>query len=120
VSIRSTFGIDGFDLAVHLLVTFFAIMILGPAMELNPGIALGVVPMVSLLVLAWRRKRGLAELGPEAVDQVDPARMYEIEARLAELEALQDRFLELEERVDFAERLLARDAEAQRLGKGSP
>ncbi len=120
MSIRSTFGIDGFDLAVHLLVTVFAVMILGPGMELNPGIALGVVPMVSLLVLAWRRKRGLADLGPEAAEHADPARVYELEGRVAELEMLQERFLELEERVDFAERLLARDAEAQRLGKGSP
>ena len=38
---------------------------------------------------------------------------------MAELGGLQERFLELEERVDFAERLLARDAEAQRIGKGS-
>lgn len=119
MSLRSTFGIDGFDLAVHLLVTFFAIMVLGPGMELNPGIALGVVPIVSLLVLAWRRTRGLAALGPEAADPADPARMYELEVRVAELEALQERFMELEERVDFAERLLAREADAQRLGKGS-
>lgn len=120
MSLRSTFGIDGFDLTIHLLVTFLAVMVFGPVMELNPGIALGVIPMVSLLVLAWRRKQGLAALGPEASDPPDPARMYELELRVAELEALQERFLELEERVDFAERLLARDAEAQRLGKGSP
>lgn len=119
MSIRSTFGIDGFDLTIHLLVTFFAIMVLGPVMELNPGIALGAVPMVSLLVLAWRRRQGLAALGPEATDEVEAARVYELEARVAELEALQERFLELEERVDFAERLLARDAEAQKLGRGS-
>lgn len=119
MSLRSTFGIDGFDLTVHLLVTLFAIMVLGPVMELNPGIALGAVPMVSLIVLAWRRKRGLASLGPGDTGEVEAARVYELEARVAELEALQERFLELEERVDFAERLLARDAEAQRIGKGS-
>lgn len=119
MSLRSTFGIDGFDLTIHLLVTFFAIMVFGPVMELNPGVALAVVPMISLLVLAWRRKQGLAAAGPEAPEQAESARMYELELRVAELEALQERFMELEERVDFAERLLARDADAQRLGKGS-
>jgi hypothetical protein len=119
MSLRSTFGIDGFDLTVHLLVTFFAIMVLGPVMELNPGIALGAVPMLSLIILAWRRKQGLAAMGPGAADEVEASRVYELEARVAELEGLQERFLELEERVDFAERLLARDAESQRLGKGT-
>ena len=33
-------------------------------------------------------------------------RITEVEARLAELESRQDRLLELEERLDFAERLL--------------
>jgi type VI protein secretion system component VasK len=120
MSIRSTFGMDGFDLAVHLLVTFFAVMALGPGLELNPAIALGIVPMVSLILLAWRRKRGLATMAPEATGEVEAARVYELEARVAELEALQERFLELEERVDFAERLITRDVDAQRLGKGSP
>jgi hypothetical protein len=118
MSIRSTFGMDGFDLTVHLLVTLFAFLALGPGMELAPFIALGVVPIVSLLILAWRRRRGLATMVPEAPGELDAARVYEIEARLRELETLQERFLELEERVDFAERLLARETDAQRLGKG--
>ena len=119
MSIRSTFGMDGFDLAVHVLVTFFAVMVLGPGMELNPAIALAIVPMISIIVLAWRRKRGLESMPTGSTGEVDAARVYELEVRLAELEALQERFLELEERVDFAERLLARDADAQRIGKGS-
>jgi Tfp pilus assembly protein PilO len=40
----------------------------------------------------------------------------EIQSRLAELEEVKQRLGELEERVDFAERLLAKQREAGRLG----
>jgi len=40
----------------------------------------------------------------------------DIERRLAELEDVKQRLGELEERVDFAERLLARQRDAERLG----
>ena len=40
----------------------------------------------------------------------------EVESRLAELDEVKKRLGELEERVDFAERLLARQREAERLG----
>ena len=40
----------------------------------------------------------------------------DMQSRLAELEDVKQRLAELEERVDFAERLLARQREAGRLG----
>lgn len=40
-------------------------------------------------------------------------RVAELEARVSELEAVQARLLELEERVDFAERLLTRPADGE-------
>ena len=40
----------------------------------------------------------------------------DIQSRLAELDDVKARLGELEERVDFAERLLARQREAERLG----
>lgn len=46
---------------------------------------------------------------------VDPHRLQELETRVAELEALNQRTLELEERVEFAERLLGKLREADRL-----
>lgn len=119
MSIRSTFGIDAFDLSVHIIVTFFVMILVGLGMGFGPPVALAAVPLASLLVLAWRRKRGLPSGTPGSTGETEAARLYEHEARLGELETLQERFLELEERVDFAERLLAREAEAQRLGKGS-
>ncbi len=44
-----------------------------------------------------------------------PAETEEMQARLAELDELKRRVGELEERVDFAERLLARHREGERL-----
>jgi len=44
-----------------------------------------------------------------------PAEVEEMQARLAELDELKRRVAELEERVDFAERLLARQREQERL-----
>ena len=44
-----------------------------------------------------------------------PAEVEEMQARLAELDELKRRVAELEERVDFAERPLARQREQERL-----
>ena len=113
MSVRSTFGIDGFDLFVHGAVTLATVIVTGPVMQLNPGVALGVVPTVSLLFLSWRRKRGLASLPPEEMDEVAAQRLYDLEERVAELETMQFRMQELEERVDFAERLLTQSPQVQ-------
>lgn len=48
----------------------------------------------------------------------DPARLSELESRVAELEQVPPRVGELEERVDFAERMLAQRRDAARLGEG--
>ncbi|HXE56724.1 MAG TPA: hypothetical protein VNK43_01875 [Gemmatimonadales bacterium] len=46
------------------------------------------------------------------------AELDELRARVAELEAAQARVGELEDRLDFAERLLARRPDLERLGEG--
>ncbi|HVX88946.1 MAG TPA: hypothetical protein VG940_08475 [Gemmatimonadales bacterium] len=56
----------------------------------------------------WRRSGG-------AVDRQELATMR---TRLEELEAERGRVAELEERLDFAERLLARQAEIDKLAEG--
>ena len=51
----------------------------------------------------------------------DPTLRAEVEqlhSRLAEVDALQHRVMELEERVDFAERLLSQRREPERLERG--
>ena len=50
---------------------------------------------------------------------VDEQRMHELEARVAELEQSQARLAEVEERLDFNERLLSQQRDAARLGEGN-
>jgi len=52
-----------------------------------------------------------------AEDQGDRERVQELEARVADLEAAQGRMLELEERVDFAERMLSQQREPVKFQK---
>ena len=62
---------------------------------------------VRLMPPEYRRRRWKGEPLPAST---------EVENRLAELDEVKKRLGELEERVDFAERLLARQREAERLG----
>ena len=48
----------------------------------------------------------------------DESRIGELESRIAELEQVPTRMAEIEERVDFAERMLAQHREAPRVGEG--
>ena len=53
-----------------------------------------------------------------APPHADSERLGEIEHRLVELEQSQSRVAELEERLDFAERMLAQQRDPARLGDG--
>jgi len=70
------------------------------------------------LVLKGPLGRALAKRieGSRAADHDTVQRLEEVEARLQTLELTQERMLELEERLDFAERLLAREKDPARLG----
>jgi hypothetical protein len=112
MSVRSMFGIDGFELFVHAAVTVAAIGVFAPVIG-DPELVLGGIPIASLLALSWRRKRGLRNLPPEGTDEHAAHRIYELEERVAELENVQLRMQELEERLDFAERLLTQAQQVQ-------
>lgn len=58
--------------------------------------------------------------GPARPDGASAGELAELRSRLQELESQQGRVLELEERVDFAERMLAQQREAARLPAGDP
>jgi hypothetical protein len=109
--IKRWLGIDGVDFILQALVTIFAAVIVsgtGPGQDTR----IGAVFMTSLLVLGIRRhlarKRG--ELGQTPLSG---EYALDIEQRLADLEAAQQRVYELEERVDFAERLLSQQQREQ-------
>ena len=114
MSIKSTFGLDGIELGIHVLVTA---IVLGFTATFNrPDAALfffSGTAVASLVLLSIRRRLALRKGETRGLTTGDMAaeRLAEMEERIAELEAGQVRMAELEERLDFAERLLARPPE---------
>jgi len=108
-------GLDWFDVVVHVVVTI-AIGIAVESVFPHPlkDAGLGVVLAASAVVLGWRRKRAMT-LDPTPV----PGHVAELDGRMAELEAQQNRLVELEERLDFVERMLTRQREVPSLGPGT-
>lgn len=121
MSLKSTLGLDWFDLAIQVGITMMAMIVVDSASN-GPGSegAMAVVVAASLGLLAWRRQRALRQLPSTITGEARLDRIEELESRVAELEATQGRMLELEERLDFAERLLVRQREAPGLGAGEP
>jgi membrane protein implicated in regulation of membrane protease activity len=110
-------GLDWFEVVVHAAITIAAGVSVD-ALFHGPVGDVGVAAVIagSLALLAWRRRRAQA-------GSADPgsARLAELEGRLADMEAAVGRVYELEERLDFTERLLTqvREREAARLPGGT-
>jgi hypothetical protein len=119
--LRRHFGLDGFDLVVHVGLTCLFMMFIamsGGDEEFFPVILGG-----SLIVLAIRRRIALKAGGSIGLTTGEMAaqRIAELEDRVAELESAQAEVAELAERLDFAERLLAQGTrDAERIGPGRP
>lgn len=114
--IQRIFGIDGVDLAIHAGVTIAAIAF--GAAFVSHGAAetmIAAVSGISLTLLGIRRSRALKAPRPEPAGELTGERMADLEARVLEMDGLYTRMQELEERVDFAERLLAQSREPERL-----
>jgi hypothetical protein len=110
---RRHMGIDAVDFAIQFGITGFVMILFDEASHNDAFV--GAIGAASLLVLGFRRQRALRRLPPDGSDE----RAAELEARLAEVDDLQHRVLELEERLDFAERLLAQGRQdAARLEAG--
>ena len=84
----------------------------GPAM-----VMIAFLVMAACTIVLWPLVRALARRleGRGSVDAALRSDVEQMQHRLAELEALQTRVGELEERLDFAERLLAQSREPDRL-----
>ena len=109
---RST-GLDWLDVLIHGGVTVMLAIAGGTAVSgAGEGVVVASVFATSLAVLGVRRWWAKRHAPALPMDDDALARIEQLEARVADLEAGQVRMLELEERVDFAERLLAR-TEAQ-------
>ena len=117
---RWRLGLDWWDVGIHAFVTICLVAIAGemsgPDADLFiPGIFAG-----SAVLLGVRRRFALRRRPPElTTGEVEAERLEYLEVRLADLEATAARLIELEERMDFAERLLARRAEPELL-RGEP
>lgn len=114
--IRRVFGLDGIDLLIHAGVTF-SIMAIGSSIwsHADAELMLATVSCASFVVLGIRRHAALRNLPPETSGEMAAERIAELEGRVAELEQAEFRIHELEERLDFAERLLAQAREPERL-----
>lgn len=122
-------GIDAVDLVVQGAVTALGVGIIYELFgQFRGGMIANVLAMkgvaISLLVFAWRRSRNLRrmrETGAIGLDsgQMAAARFDDMDRRVNELETMAVRVAELEERLDFTERMLARgEAESARLMGG--
>jgi len=87
------------------------------------GVANGpeeLFPMIagaSFLLWGVRRHFALKRMAREEISEGSSDRVADLEDRIRDLESLQNRMIELEERVDFTERLLARQHEPGQLPK---
>jgi hypothetical protein len=113
--VKRWLGIDSFGVLVHVVVTICMMAFVG--MSNGPEELFPVLTGGSLLVLAARRSRALqkrADSGEITGEQPPAAlRLADLEHRVAEIEAVQERVYELEERLDFSERLLAQGRAAE-------
>jgi hypothetical protein len=83
-----------------------------PMEIIGPVVGIGSLMMIGASAIVMIRR-----LAPRnAIDDRDRELLEDVHARLAELEEMRRRVGELEERVDFAERVLAKQREPQRLG----
>lgn len=81
-------------------------------------IALGFFAACSLVLFPLARALARRLEGRPAADQGLKAELEQLRHRLEDVESSQHRLLELEERVDFAERLLTQRRESERLPGG--
>jgi hypothetical protein len=102
---------------VEMVVTFVAGGFLSAALaEASQNEAISLLVIVGTLgFYAWRRNRVIAALPPMAGMTSGEARAVEFEAQAEELHDLRGRVAELEERLDFAERMLAHAREPESL-----
>jgi hypothetical protein len=107
-------GLDWFDVGIHAFVTLCLAIALGESSGSKDDIVIPLVLGSSAVVFAIRRKFALRRLPPViTTGEVEAARLDEVEQRMAEVDLLEARLAELENRVEFSERLLAQQREVQ-------
>lgn len=117
---RSRFGMV-IGMFLMLMLVMMAGLFLVYVFEEGDSFEYVLMGMLALGGLSWIAFRGpigkaiasLLEGGSNDADSVTSARLAEVEGRLQEITLEMQRFMEIEERLDFTERLLAQSAEPQ-------
>jgi hypothetical protein len=110
---KDRLGLDWPAIVVHAFVTILTAVAMAEAVGSAGNRDDVVIPLTlaaGTVLFEWRRRRALAAQPPVGLTtgEVQEERLDEMEAHLAELDLLHTRVAELEERLDFSERLLAR------------
>ena len=117
--IKRYLGIDVVDLAIHVGITVCALVFIdqmhGP-LQLIP-----VTVGASMVIFGIRRRAALRKRTEAGVTsgEMTAVRLEEIEQRVADLEAREAHVAELENRIDFAERMLANPEESRKWTDGT-
>jgi tetrahydromethanopterin S-methyltransferase subunit G len=85
--------------------------------EVGMGFVIAMLTVITIILgpIAWALARRLGRKADP--DSALRAEVEQLHTRLSEMDSLQSRLIELEERVDFTERLLAQVQQPARLGE---
>ena len=109
---------DWVDVAIQAFVTICVAVFLTEGTHADEDVALPLVFGASVMVFAVRRSFALKRLAASeglTTGEMAAERIADLEARVAELEIAQTRVAELEERMDFSERLLTQQSNESRI-----
>lgn len=111
-------GLDWWDIAIHAFVTCCVAVFVSEGIHAQEDLALPMVFGGSALLLGIRRHFALKKLAKTegfSTGEMAAERIADLEARVAELEIGHARLAELEERMDFSERLLTQQSQESRV-----
>ena len=111
---KTRLGLDWWDVAIQAFVTICVAAAVSGAAPREGDVTVPGVLALSAVIFAVRRSVALRRLpdGGLTTGEVQAARAEELEQRLGEMDLLEARLAELENRVEFSERLLAKQREA--------
>lgn len=114
---KQAMGLDFVDVTIHVVTTGFLTILADAAAQGNADGFIALICATSSVALGVRRHFALKKQAqyPESTGEVAALRVEDLEARVADLEHGQMRMQELEERLDFAERMLTQQREVRQL-----
>ena len=113
---KRAFGLHPVEMLIHFVAGGFLVGAFGEASGNDAIIFLAMAGV--LFTYAWRRQRAIAAL-PAAGMISGEVRLEELHAQADEIQELRTRLMELEERLDFSERLMAQQQKIKQLPKKS-